>query len=283
MPNNMNEGLIMRLIITGGSGRVGVAISAAILRRGHEVIIVDRQRPPAVISNEVIYRPVNLSDFASLHSELRDCEAIIHLAGIPNPREADEVTVHDNNVVSSYHVLAAAVRGGIRRVVQASSINAIGAAWSRSPRFDYFPIDEQHPTYNEDGYSLSKWIAEAQATSLTRRYEGFSVASLRFHAFVPHRQAAIERGMRGEEWTVRSLWGYTTTEMLTDACLRACEADFVGHEVFFIVAPETISDVSSAELHKRWYPTVPMLRPLMGNESFFNCEHATQILGWGAQ
>lgn len=271
----------MRLIITGGSGQVGTAISAAMLRRGHEVIVVDRQPPPAVVGSTVTYRPVDFTDFASLHSELRDCGAIIHLAGISNPREADEVTVHDNNVVSSYHVLTAAAQSGIRRVVQASSINAIGAAWSRSPRFDYFPVDEQHPTYNEDGYSLSKWIAEAQAASLTRRYAGFSVASLRFHAFVPDRQAAVEWSMReGEEWTARGLWGYTTTEMLTDACLLACEADFAGHEAFFIVASETISDVPSAELHKRWYPTVPMPRVLTGHEGFFNCDHAAQVLGW---
>ncbi len=273
----------MRLIITGGSGQVGTAISAAILRRGHEVVVVDRQHPPAVISNAVTYRPMDFTDFASMRSELRDCGAIIHLAGIANPREADEVAVHDNNVISSYHVLTAAAQSGIRRVVQASSINAIGAAWSRSPRFDYFPVDEQHPTYNEDGYSLSKWIAETQAASLTRRYGGFSVASLRFHAFVPDRQAAVEWSKReGEEWTARGLWGYTTTEMLTDACLLACEADFAGHEAFFIVASETISDIPSTQLHKRWYPTVPMLRLLTGHEGFFNCDHAAQVLGWSS-
>jgi nucleoside-diphosphate-sugar epimerase len=272
----------MRLTITGGSGQVGTAISAAMLNRGHEVVVLDRRPPTVRISNAVIYRSVDFTNFAAVSTELRDCEAVIHLAGIPNPRESDEVAVHDNNVVSSYHVLAAAAQIGIRRVVQASSINAIGATWSRSPRFDYFPIDERHPTYNEDGYSLSKWIAEAQAASLTRRYVGLSVASLRFHAFVPNRQAAIDWSIKeGEDWTARGLWGYTTTTMLADACLLASEADFTGHESFFIVASDTVADVTSAELHKRWYPEVPTLRPLIGREGFYNCDHASRVLGWG--
>ena len=35
-----------------------------------------------------------------------------------------------------------------------SSINAIGGRFSRSPRYDYFPLDEQHPAYVEDPYSV---------------------------------------------------------------------------------------------------------------------------------
>jgi hypothetical protein len=46
-------------------------------------------------------------------------------------------------------VLSAAATLGIQRVCSASSINAIGGAFSRAPRYDYFPIDEQHPTYVE--------------------------------------------------------------------------------------------------------------------------------------
>lgn len=274
----------MRITVTGGSGQVGTAISVAMLKGGHEVVVLDRHSPAAIIADAVTYRSIDLTNFPVVRTELRDCEAVIHLAGIPGPRDADEVTVHDNNVLSSYHVLAAAAQLGIKRVVQASSINAIGAAWSRSPQFDYFPIDERHPTYNEDGYSLSKWICEAQATSLTRRYGGFSVASLRFHAHVPNRQAAVEWSAReGEEWSARGLWGYTTTAMLADACLLACEADFTGHEVFFIVAPDTIADIASAELHERWYPSVPVRRPLLGYEGFYNCDHANRVLGWSAR
>src|SRR6202011_523388 len=107
-------------------------------------------------------------------------------------QHADYV-VHNNNVAGSYNVLSAAARLGITRVCQASSINATGGAFSRRPRYDYFPLDEVHPTYNEDPYSLSKWICEQQGDSFARRYEHMSIASLRFHWVIEDRAAARNR------------------------------------------------------------------------------------------
>ena len=84
------------------------------------------------------------------------------MAAIPAPGHHPDHEVHNNNVMGSYNALRAAVEVGIQRVCQASSVNATGLAYSRWPHFDYFPLDEEHPTYNEDPYSLSKWICEEQ-------------------------------------------------------------------------------------------------------------------------
>jgi UDP-glucose 4-epimerase len=271
------------MAVTGGSGRVGTAIAAAAADDGYEVVVVDRQPPPPGLASRVSFRPADLTDHDAALAALDGCDLLVHLAALPSPRAADEVVVHDTNVLSSYHALAAAARLGIGRAVQASSINAVGATWSRWPRYDYLPVDEDHPTYNEDAYSLSKWLAEAQAGSLTRRYEGFSVASLRLHAFVHDRQEAVDWAAReGEEWAARGLWGYTTAAMLADACLRACRADFTGHQPFFIVAPDTAAEAGSADLHRRWFPGVPLRGPLAGRQGFWDCARATQLLGWTA-
>ena len=42
----------------------------------------------------------------------------------------------------------------MRHVVLASSINAIGALFSNDPKYEYFPLDENHPYNPEDGYSV---------------------------------------------------------------------------------------------------------------------------------
>jgi UDP-glucose 4-epimerase len=271
------------MAITGGSGRVGAAIAAAAVDDGYEVVVVDRQPPPPALAGRVSYRPADLTDHDAALAALDGSDVLVHLAALPSPRVADEVVVHDTNVLSSYHALAAAAQLGISRAVQASSINAIGATWSRWPRYDYLPLDEAHPTYNEDAYSLSKWLAEAQADSLTRRYEGFSVASLRLHAFVKDRQEALDWAAReGEEWAARGLWGYTTEAMLAEACLRACRSDFGGHLPFFIVAPDTAADPGSAGLHQRWFPDVPLRQPLTGRDGFWDCGRAARVLGWTA-
>jgi nucleoside-diphosphate-sugar epimerase len=270
-----------RMAVTGGSGRVGRAIAAAAADDGYEVVVVDRQPPPPGLAGRVSFRAADLTDHDATVAALDGCDVLVHLAALPSPRAADEVVVHDTNVLSSYHALAAAAQLGIGRAVQASSINAVGATWSRWPRYDYLPVDEDHPTYNEDAYSLSKWLAEAQADSLTRRYDGFSVASLRLHAFVHDRQEALDWAAReGEEWAARGLWGYTTAAMLADACLRSCRADFRGHQAFFIAAPDTAADAESAGLHQRWFPDVPLRQPLTGRDSFWDCGRATRVLGW---
>jgi nucleoside-diphosphate-sugar epimerase len=274
----------MRLAITGGSGRVGVATVAQARRHGHDVVVLDQSEPPASIADVVAYQGCDMLDFDAVKAGFAGCDAVIHLAAIPSPREGRNHWVHQNNVVGSYNALLAAAELGIKRVVQASSVNAIGASYSRAPHYDYFPVDEHHPTYNEDAYSLSKWIAEQQADSIVRRYEDMSVASLRFHAVVTDRPAASVLTERvGEAMVAKELWGYTTAEMISQACVLGCEATFPGHEVFFVIASDTRSDVPSEELWQRHYPGVPLRRPLMGNEGFFDCGKAVRLLGWSGE
>jgi nucleoside-diphosphate-sugar epimerase len=256
---------------------VGSAVTTAALAAGHKVVVLDR-RPPAA---DVEFRAVEMSDFAGVCSALKGVDVLVHLAGIAGPNEAAEVDVHDNNVLASYHALSGAVSNGIGRVVLASSINAIGATWSEAPVFDYFPVDLDHPTRNEDGYSLSKWIAEQQADSLTRRHGDLSVASLRFHAFVTDHNAALHNAQQhGEEWSARGLWGYTSISMITSACLLACSAEFSGHERLFVVARQVASTSSSDDLRRRWYPEVPLRTPLVGQGGFWDCQRTVDLLGW---
>jgi nucleoside-diphosphate-sugar epimerase len=204
----------------------------------------------------------------------------VHLAAIPDPGADPDPVVHNNNVTGSYNALRAAVQVGIHRICQASSINAIGAADSRTPRFDYFPLDEAHPTYNEDPYSLSKWICEEQADSIARRYEDVFIASLRFHWVFPRRQEVVHASTKRPEVAVRHLWGYTLLAAAAGASLLSLEAEIKGHERFFIAAPDTVSGISSAELAKTYYPEVPIKGQLEKNASFFDCSKADRLLGW---
>jgi UDP-glucose 4-epimerase len=188
--------------------------------------------------------------------------------------------VHNNNVVGSYNALRAAVENGILRICQASSVNAIGQAYSRAPRYDYFPIDEDHPNYAEDPYSLSKWICEQQADAFARRYEGISIASMRFHWVLPDRAYAAQH-YGNLDWTPQKhLWAYTRRDMAADACLRAVQTDLKGHEVFYIVAPDTATDRPSRDLAAEHFPGVPLRGDFAGRASFMTSAKAERLLGW---
>ena len=266
----------MKIAVTGASGRIGSAVVELALDRGHDVVGIDRRSPPAGAAGF----DVDVRDFDALLEAIRGCDALVHLAAITGPGRLPDHVVHNTNVVGSYNALRAAGEVGIRRVCQASSVNAIGGRFSREPRYDYLPLDEHHPTHAEDPYSLSKWICEQQADGMARRYDGMSIASLRFHGVVPDKSmtsAWVDTPLRIAE---RQLWGYTLLDAAARACLRAIYTDLGGHEAFYVVAPDTMVDTPSMELHAEHYPDVALRHDLVGTEGFFDCGKAKRLLGW---
>jgi UDP-glucose 4-epimerase len=290
----------MRVVVTGGLGIVGSNVCAGLLLRGHEVVAVDR-RPIKDATRalrdyaDALHAPqenhpfddiaevrsVDLGSFSETRDALADADVVVHLAGMNNPYAAEGWAVHDNNVVSSYHVLSAAAELGIRRVVQSSSVNAIGLSWSRSPQFDYFPVDLEHATRNEDPYSLSKLVQEIQADSLVRRYDELSVVTLRLHAVLndaADAQAFVDRF--GAAWAINGLFGYCTMASTVDAVALACEADVAAHERLWVVEPETFVSTPSRELAARYYPDVPIRAGLSDHAAFFDTSRTVELLGW---
>lgn len=271
----------MKIAVTGGNGRVGQVVCQVALEAGHSVVSIDHTLPePGSQRPDLTFIQADLTDYAAFVQAIRGSRALIHLAAIPSPdRHPDEV-VHHNNVTASYNALRAAAQLEIWRVCQASSINAIGAAYSRRPQFNYFPLDEQHPTYNEDPYSLSKWLCEQQADSFARRYEQMQIASLRLHWAVTDQEAARLFAGASPAGQAKNLWGYVSRRAAARAFLLGVTAGFGGHEIFFIVAPETNSFEPSLVLKEQFYPEVPLRSDLPGNQGFFNCAKAERLLGW---
>ena len=199
-------------------------------------MIALRQPPARHRRNRPEFIVADTRDFGQFVASIRGCDGLIHLAAHRSPLNMLDHVVYADNTVSSYNALSAAATLGIQRVCLASSINAIGGVFSRAPRYDYFPVDEQHPTYAEDAYSLSKWVLEQQADAFARRFEGMRIASLRFHALVEQRQVAVDMAQRFGAIVSRHLWAYTSLKSASSACLLALTADFSGHEAFYIVA-----------------------------------------------
>jgi UDP-glucose 4-epimerase len=221
----------------------------------------------------------DVRDFGQLVACLRGCDALVHLAAHRSPGSHGDPVVYADNTTASYNALSAASALGIDRVCMASSINAIGGAFSRAPRYDYFPLDEAHPTYAEDPYSLSKWVLEQQGDAFARRFAAMRIASLRFHWLVPTRERAVELTALSGGGAVRHLWAYTLMREAARACLLAISADVRGHQVFYIAARDTAA-AASAELAREHYPNTPLRHELAGNESFFDTSKAERVLGW---
>jgi len=268
----------MKIALTGGSGRIGRAIAAEAQAQGHYIVNIDRVAPPQRDSASFV--ELDMSNYEGLLGAFEGCHAVIHMAAIPSPGRHPDHIVHNNNVVGSYNILRASAELGINRICQASSVNAIGLSFSRQSHFEYFPIDEQHPNSCEEPYSLSKWICEQQADSFARRYEDMRIASMRFHLVVPDRAAGFAHyGVASAELS-KHLWAYTRFDAAARACLLSLTAPFKGHEVFYIMGPDTVLDEPTLELAGRFFPHVPVRGDLSGRRSFFSCQKAERLLGW---
>jgi len=267
----------MKIAVTGGNGRFGRVVVRLLKNGGHDVLNID-QAASERHNSDVPFFAANMRDLDALTNALQGHDGVVHLAAIPSPQSAPAPEVYANNTIGSYHVLFACAQLGIKKVCLASSINSIGGAYSRAARYDYFPVDEAHPTYNEDAYSLSKWVLEAQADSFARRYEDMTLSTLRFHGLVPTRYDGTPR--MESPTMVNHLWAYTHIDDAAKACELCLQATWRGHERFFIVGPRTVVTVPSLELAARFYPQTKLNGDLSGDRSFYDCSKAKRLLGW---
>lgn len=179
----------MDVLVTGGTGDVGRATVARLVSHGHRVRVVGRTE--GVVIEGAEYRVCDINDFDRLREQVRGMQAVVHLATIPHPSLAPGQEIFRINCAGTYNTFRAAADEGIRRIIVASSINALGFYFGlKSFPIRYLPIDEAHPTGTTDPYSFSKQILEAIASYFWRR-EGISSICLRLPAVY---EANGERG-----------------------------------------------------------------------------------------
>ncbi len=170
----------MRVLITGGAGLVGAPISRRFVELGWDVRVigVDADCDLPGLS----YAQCDIRDVDSLAPHVAGCDAIVHLAAIPSTRTHSNAELYAINVAGTFNVFDAAAHAGVKRIAQASSINAIGGFWGCDDRrYEYFPLDEAHPLHTTDAYSFSKQQVEDIAAYFYRR-DGISSVSFRLPA-----------------------------------------------------------------------------------------------------
>jgi nucleoside-diphosphate-sugar epimerase len=120
-----------------------------------------------------------LTDQAVLDRALDDVDAVVHLAGNPDP-DATWDELQEPNVEGFVALLAAARRHGVRRVVFASSVHAMGV-YEGSGRW---PIDPAWPPAPCCAYGATKAFDEALARAYAYQ-SGMSLVGLRFGLCTP--------------------------------------------------------------------------------------------------
>jgi NAD(P)-dependent dehydrogenase (short-subunit alcohol dehydrogenase family) len=170
----------MQVLITGGLGVIGRAIARRLEQKGWDVRLIDI-KPEAEV-NDPRYAMCDIMDFEGLQKQIHGCDAVVHMAALINPLYGTTQDVFRINTAGTFNLFEAAAKAGVRRVVQASSINALGCGFNLVDFVpQYLPVDEDHPSSTTDSYSFSKRMVEDIGAYYWRR-EAISSIALRFPA-----------------------------------------------------------------------------------------------------
>ncbi|SEG91794.1 Nucleoside-diphosphate-sugar epimerase [Actinacidiphila yanglinensis] len=270
----------MKVLVTGAGGLLGREVVARLRESGHMVRAHDRSAPDPASADEVAGG--DLLDGAGPAELLDGVDAVVHAAALPSPNAAPHDVVFTNNVRSTYLVLDAAGRAGVRRAVYVSSLSALGLAFSaHGTSAQRVPITEEHPYLGDDVYGLSKYLGETVAATAARRY-GMTVVSLRFpflgagerlrdHLARVHQDPGYDRG---------SLWGWLDPRDAARAIDAALTAPLDGHPVINVAAPDTTALEPTAELLRRYHPTARFDAPLDGFTVPFDLARSRSLLAF---
>lgn len=182
----------MRAAVTGGAGFIGHHLVGGLLRRGHEVVVVDdfstgdRGRL-AAFGDDVVVTEGTILDAGALDAAFAGCEVVFHEAAIAFVARSlvEPRVTNDVNVSGTIEVLLTAARQGVRRVVFASSSAVYGVP-------EELPSHERQRPDPQSPYGASKLAGEHYLHSLGRHHGVETVALRYFNVLGPGQDPASE-------------------------------------------------------------------------------------------
>jgi UDP-N-acetylglucosamine/UDP-N-acetyl-alpha-D-glucosaminouronate 4-epimerase len=236
----------MRYLVTGGAGFIGSHTVDELVRRGHDVVVLDdlstgQEANLAAVRDKIDFRVGSITDLATVQSACRGVDYVIHLAAqtsvpksVKQPLETNRV-----NIDGTLNVLIAARDAKARRFVYAAS----SAAYGEVPTLPKVETMQPAPI---SPYGVTKYVGELYAQVFGRVYDLENACVRYFNVFGPRQDptsqysgvlsrfmlAILERQqplIYGDGEQTRD---FTYVENIVDETLRACEASGASGMVF---------------------------------------------------
>ncbi|MCW1918951.1 NAD(P)-dependent oxidoreductase [Rhodobacter sp. KR11] len=283
----------MRIVFTGGSGKAGRDVIPYLLAQGHQVLNVDR----VVLNHPGVHTLLaDLTDGGETMNAL-SChfgydgyaapggparpDAVVHFAAVPRILMRPDNATFIENVTSTYNVIEAAMKLGIRKVVIASSETTYGVCFAEGDR-DYkeFPLTEDYDVDPMDSYGLSKVVGEKTARAFAERF-GADIYALRIGNVL-----SVEDYANFPEWLdnplmrKRNAWSHIDARdlgQIVDLCVRK---DGLGYQVFNAVNDNITAREPAREFLARVAPGTPITGALEGFDAPLSNAKIRKVLGF---
>jgi uronate dehydrogenase len=264
--------MLDKIVLTGAAGNLGNALREPLSRMCKALVSTDiAPARSAPLPNE-IWVKADIAVMADVAPLMAGADMVVHFGAI-----VDEMPFEDllgPNFIGAYNVWEAAFQAGVKRVVYASSIHAVGM-WETNAGIDT-TVAHRPDTF----YGLAKCFAE----DLGRMYwekRGVESVHLRILSCTPEPQNA------------RALGTWLSTADMVQLVQRAVEAPVVGFSVIYGVSGNDRAPVSNARAGhlgfkpqdnaEKWAPEIlartPKVDPQDKNLACVGGPYATVDLG----
>jgi nucleoside-diphosphate-sugar epimerase len=282
-----------RIIFTGGTGKAGRHAVAHLLARGYTILNLDLKPLDLPGVNTLI---TDLTDngqtFNALtsHFGLENYEdgappvapdAVVHFAAIPRVGIEPDNKTFVANVTSTYNVIEAAMKLGVRKVIIASSETTYGVCFAEGDK-DYhaFPLTEDYDSDPMDSYGLSKVVNEKTARAFAMRY-GADIYALRIGNVIgPEDYSAFPGYIANPPIRKRNAWSYIDARDLGEIVHLCLQKDGLGYQVFNAVNDTITADMPTSEFLAKYAPGTPITRPMSSQEAPISNQKIREVLGF---
>jgi nucleoside-diphosphate-sugar epimerase len=292
----------MRVLFTGGSGKAGRHVVAYLAAQGHRVLNFDRVPLGPGWTLDTGRGGVHdligdITDAGQVYSAMRShagydemetgtgaqtFDAVVHFAAVPRHLMMPDTETFRVNTLGTYNVIEAAVKMGIKKVIIASSETTYGVCFSDGvvdPKV--LPLEEDYDIDPMDTYGLSKKVNEITAQGFQRR-SGIDIYALRIGNVVePHEYATLFPPLASDPGLRRRItFSYIDARdlgQIVDLCLHK---DGLGWQVFNAANDTNAVPQPNSELLARFFPNVPVSRPVAEHEGLLSNRKIREVLGF---
>lgn len=283
----------MRVLFTGGSGKAGRHVVAYLAAAGHRVLNVDRLALNHPGVHDLI---ADITDAGQMFNAMQShagfdeletgtgaqtYDAVVHFAAVPRILIAPDNETYRVNVMGTYNVIDAALKMGIRKIIIASSETTYGVCFSEGevdPKV--LPLDEDYPIDPMDSYGMSKKVNEVTAQGFQRR-TGADIYALRIGNVIEPDEYDRFPGFFADPGSRRRIaFSYIDARDLGQIVDLALRKDGLGFQVFNACNDTNSVCQPNEELLARFFPDVPLSRPVNRNESLLSNRKIRDMLGF---
>ena len=282
-----------RIVFTGGSGKAGRHVVPWLKSKGYDILNLDLKPLDCPGVNTLV---TELTDSGQVFNALSSHfwfdgyesgkgparpDAVVHFAAVPRVLVNPDNETFRVNTVSTYNVIEAAMKLGIRKVVIASSETTYGVCFAEGDKdFHAFPLEEDYDVDPMDSYGLSKVVNEKTARAFAMRF-GADIYALRIgNVIEPHEYDRFPAFVADPPSRKRNAWSYIDARDLAQIVHLCLEKDGLGFQVFNAVNDTITADKTTEAFLKRWAPNTPVTRPMGEREAPLSNRKAREVLGF---